>query len=199
MSAIRSPLALPSEAGAASAHVRDHPITQALAPVSHRLKRREAMCMTHFLALLHCHDLRASGSAGSWSCGNVNMPSASAVRGRSSMSVQVGSQGQGALNRGGGVTKVVPHQARQAQQSQGGAGSFGTSKASRLCCAHQWQRLHHKGMEAGHPAAELRFLVQDGRDGHVGGGPAGGGKKESAGVQHVGGQATGTREAGTCV
>ena len=34
---------------------------------SYRLKRREAMCMTHFLALLHCHDLRASGSAGSWS------------------------------------------------------------------------------------------------------------------------------------
>ena len=123
---------------------------------AHRLKRRHAMCHTHFLALFHCHPLRASGSAGSWSCGGHR------GRGR-------GAGRTGGFERGDG-SRRQPTQRHWPQTS-----ASGTSSSSRERQPHQRQRLGHEGVEARHPAAELLGGVEQLRDGHVGGGPAAGG------------------------
>ena len=53
--------------GATPTHLPTRPPARC-ARCAHLLKRRYAMCITHFLHFHHCHALRASGSDGMCSC-----------------------------------------------------------------------------------------------------------------------------------
>ena len=133
------------------------------------------MCMAHFLALFHCHDLRASGSAGRWSCrtggsgwqgqGEWTTTHSQHVQLQLSQSIQP-SPKQDSTRRS---TAVLPAYGPASSASPKRHSSGAAPAAVHPAGAHQGQRLDHERVQAGHPPRKLSLLVEDGGDGHVAG------------------------------